>query len=1049
DLWPFLHLFHEMQSRTEDGWRFVAVDALREALDGLREGPQKHEIYAQFVKLVEYRDKLKRLQFLARSEGTSQECIRLCSIIPSEEEICCPRLRKVPNNRVCETYNSVDEYLSTQFHLLREDCFASLRRAIQDFRKNLTPSNIRRHSQVQFLRVQAGNEGVEHCISFGMSKKKPINWNLSKRLMFGSLLCISCDGFRSYVWGILKERDMKGTAVLKLIPSSEGKPVDLQVGISYEMIESSAAYFEAYHHVLKCLQRPEMEELPFAEQLLSLQPHVSEPAYVQQRKRKDAYDFQCAFPKMSSCLGTGTVSILRESWPQWNCGLDESQMEAVKQGLTKRLALIQGPPGTGKTFVGLKIATILLCNVKLGPILVICYTNHALDQFLEAIYSVEPNIVRLGSRSSNEIMQKQSLKVLKRGVTLSQSFRSRHKELTETKINLEQRIHRCLNLMSQQHVSKKMLQEMSLEKCKQSLYPYHEISQKLEEMWLEEIAEQEAEQSSSKSKGKQKVGELETVPLETCNRFSSLLDQTSEPAESSDGGDHYTVVQDCNEHAIDEGVMPTDEFPTDVSLDEILASKDMRILPKKSRKRLLQYWLNQIREKAKEEFQDITETYKDVCSQLLQIDNEIRLHILRKANVIGMTTTAAAKNYDILQALRAEIVVIEEAAEVLEASILPCIGSFTKHLILLGDHLQLRPSVAEYELATKHELEISLFERLIKGGVEHVTLRCQRRMRPSISMLISDLYPSLQDHDSVLNYEDIKGIKNNVFFLDHKAMESETSEASSKVNVKEAVLIVEFCLYLLRQGYKYSDITILTMYKGQMSEIQKNLELRIQSRTKTERMDDETLKIPRVCSVDNYQGEECKIIILSLVRSNKMIGVGGSKGNIGFLKIANRVCVALSRAKKGLYIFGNAELLASKSSLWESIIQKLGNAKSIGPALSLACQNHPKTETKVSQAEDFRQVEDGGCSKPCEYQLKCGHACPRRCHPSNHDRIICPKPCPKKFEDACGHQCTVICHFPEDCPPCRVPIPKVLPICGHQIVLHCSASVENALCPEP
>ena len=46
----------------------------------------------------------------------------------------------------------------------------------------------------------------------------------------------------------------------------------------------------------------------------------------------------------------------------------------------------------------------------------------------------------------------------------------------------------------------------------------------------------------------------------------------------------------------------------------------------------------------------------------------------------------------------------------------------------------------------------------------------------------------------------------------------------------------------------------------------------------------------RVTVVDNFQGEENDIILLSLVRSNE-------DGNIGFLKIENRVCVALSRAK--------------------------------------------------------------------------------------------------------------------------------------------------------
>lgn len=50
----------------------------------------------------------------------------------------------------------------------------------------------------------------------------------------------------------------------------------------------------------------------------------------------------------------------------------------------------------------------------------------------------------------------------------------------------------------------------------------------------------------------------------------------------------------------------------------------------------------------------------------------------------------------------------------------------------------------------------------------------------------------------------------------------------------------------------------------------------------------------RITVVDNYQGEENDIILLSLVRSN-------DDGDVGFLKVENRVCVALSRAKHGMY----------------------------------------------------------------------------------------------------------------------------------------------------
>lgn len=97
-------------------------------------------------------------------------------------------------------------------------------------------------------------------------------------------------------------------------------------------------------------------------------------------------------------------------------GLDPSQSKAFYEALTRRVAVIQGPPGTGKTFLGLKIVRALLRNKEhwsasdSSPILVICYTNHALDQFLEGIMRFTKRIVRMGSRSKSEAMQELSLR---------------------------------------------------------------------------------------------------------------------------------------------------------------------------------------------------------------------------------------------------------------------------------------------------------------------------------------------------------------------------------------------------------------------------------------------------------------------------------------------------------------------------------------------------------------------------------------------------------------------------------------------------------------
>lgn len=100
-------------------------------------------------------------------------------------------------------------------------------------------------------------------------------------------------------------------------------------------------------------------------------------------------------------------------------GLDPSQTEALYAALTQKLVVIQGPPGTGKTFLGLKIVQALLHNKKYWvgtlkpepvPILVICFTNHALDQFLEGISKFTSQIVRIGGQSKNEAMQKYALR---------------------------------------------------------------------------------------------------------------------------------------------------------------------------------------------------------------------------------------------------------------------------------------------------------------------------------------------------------------------------------------------------------------------------------------------------------------------------------------------------------------------------------------------------------------------------------------------------------------------------------------------------------------
>ena len=146
--------------------------------------------------------------------------------------------------------------------------------------------------------------------------------------------------------------------------------------------------------------------------------------------------------------------------------------------------------------------------------------------------------------------------------------------------------------------------------------------------------------------------------------------------------------------------------------------------------------------------------------------------------------------------------------------------------------------------------------------------------------------------------------------------------------------------------------------------------------------------------MDNYQGEENDIIVLSLVRSNL-------ESKIGFLKITNRVCVSLSRAKHGLYIFGDSEcLVGSQLKLWIDVVDHLKQTSQIGQALQLSCSNHDVL-AEVRSAEDFKNVPDGGCMAPCQFFLPCKHQCIKKCHPvertpddqTGHRGFKCEKTC--------------------------------------------------------
>jgi helicase MOV-10 len=71
----------------------------------------------------------------------------------------------------------------------------------------------------------------------------------------------------------------------------------------------------------------------------------------------------------------------------------------------------------------------------------------------------------------------------------------------------------------------------------------------------------------------------------------------------------------------------------------------------------------------------------------------------------------------------------------------------------------------------------------------------------------------------------------------------------------------------------------------------------------------------KVGSVEEFQGQERRIIIISTVRSNSAFLATDRDYNLGFLDNPKRFNVAITRAKALLIVIGNPKLL-SRDKYW-------------------------------------------------------------------------------------------------------------------------------------
>ncbi|KAI3369856.1 hypothetical protein L3Q82_024666, partial [Scortum barcoo] len=288
---------------------------------------------------------------------------------------------------------------------------------------------------------------------------------------------------------------------------------------------------------------------------------------------------------------------------------------------------------------------------------------------------------------------------------------------------------------------------------------------------------------------------------------------------------------------------------------------------------------------------------------------------------------------------------VDEAGQAVEPECVIAIAGLLSaqkgQLVLAGDPKQLGPIVRS-PIALEHGLGLSLLERLMRDNslyqkstdtghfdTRFVTkLLRNYRSHSAILKIPNELFydNELQvfadqwEREAYCNWEHLPKKGFPVIF--HGVMGKDEREANSPsfFNVSEIEVLINYLTKLIEtQGKKglpklsAKDIGIIAPYRKQVEKIQKALK----SVSALSRWSD--LTELKVGSVEEFQGQERKIIMVSTVRSSVNYVRMDKDFNIGFLSNEKRFNVAITRARSLLIVVGNPVIL-NKDPTWEKFI---------------------------------------------------------------------------------------------------------------------------------
>ncbi len=229
--------------------------------------------------------------------------------------------------------------------------------------------------------------------------------------------------------------------------------------------------------------------------------------------------------------------------------------------------------------------------------------------------------------------------------------------------------------------------------------------------------------------------------------------------------------------------------------------------------------------------------------------------------------------------LQFDTLVIDEAGQCIEP-LAWCIFPFAERFVLAGDPFQLPPTVLS-EAAMRMGFNRSILEVAFAHIEPVFLLDTQYRMRASIAGFSGAYFyqnkllaaPHLQDRHTHISFFDTAGAG----YEEERGANGMSLHNEGELSLVQKIMEVE--------NLKADETALISPYAGQVALAMGKLPAAM-----------------RISTIDSFQGQEKRNIIISLVRSN-------DNNVIGFLNDYRRMNVAITRAQEQLFIIGDSATL--------------------------------------------------------------------------------------------------------------------------------------------